>query len=108
MKIKLPPVLKTYVEASNASDLPQFISCFSKTATVLDERKSIKSHSEIEEWFKRTRRQYQFQSEPLNLTQEGDHFLLQSRVTGSFPGSPITITYRFLVQNDSIQDLRIT
>jgi ketosteroid isomerase-like protein len=107
MKLKLPKVIETYVQASNESDLPNFISCFTDTATVFDEGEIRMGHSEIKKWFAKTRSKYQFKSEPLEITENKKHVIIKAKVSGTFPGSPITLSYRFEIKAGLIQDLRI-
>jgi hypothetical protein len=107
MKLKLPKILETYIQASNDSDLQNFISCFSETATVYDEGETRRGHSEIKKWFNKTRSQYQFKSEPLEFEESGEHIVLKAKVSGTFPGSPVTLSYQLQIKADLIQDLRI-
>jgi ketosteroid isomerase-like protein len=107
MKVKLPKIIETYVQSSNESDLPNFIACFAEKATVLDEGELRTGHSEIKKWFTKTRSKYQFKSEPIDGKEDGKFFTLQAKVTGTFPGSPVTLSYRFQIKEGLIQDLRI-
>lgn len=105
--MKLPKVIENYVKASNESDMKNFISCFSKTATVLDEGETHTGHNDIKSWFTKTRSKYKFKTEPLEIVEKDDHFIMKAKVTGTFPGSPVVLSYRFQLNSELIQDLRI-
>lgn len=107
MSLKLPQILETYLKASNNSDLGTFISCFSETATVLDEGETIQGHEAITKWFTKTRKKYQFKSEPVSIENTRNGAVLTALVSGNFPGSPVTLNYSFTIDSGVIQDLRI-
>lgn len=107
MKLDIPTIIDTYLKASNASDLKAVLSCFTDTATVLDEKNIITGHDAITEWFKKTRSKYQFKSIPIAIQGKGEKVRLTARVSGTFPGSPINLDYDFIIVSGLIQDLRI-
>ncbi|MDF3822324.1 nuclear transport factor 2 family protein [Leptospira sp. 96542] len=107
MKLKLPVPIETYIQASNDSDLKKVLSCFTDTATVLDEGKILTGHNAIGKWFRKTRSKYQFKSSPIALKGKDKKLILTAEVSGNFPGSPITLDYQFQIVSDLIQDLRI-
>lgn len=106
MKIKLPRVIEAYILSSNESDLKNFMACFSDTAKVMDEGETHLGHKDIKKWFAKTRRQYQFKSEPLEIKEGSDHIIMKTKVSGTFPGSPITLNYRFQIKEGLIQELQ--
>lgn len=108
MKLNLPAVVQKYIESSNDSDLLRFISCFSQSALVYDERHHHTGHQEIELWFKQTRSKYQFKSEPIDVRESDGQLIMRAKVTGTFPGSPATLSYSFKITNDLIQELQIS
>lgn len=108
MKNKLPKLIENYVTASNSHDLKSFLSCFTDTATVLDEGKTLQGQKAIANWFTETRGKYKFTTEPISVEEKKNEMLLTAKVTGDFPGSPVTLKYRLEIDNNRIQDLRIT
>lgn len=107
MKLILPKVIDKYIKASNDSDLKNFISCFSDSATVLDEGELLTGHQAIREWFTKTRKNYEFKSEPVSFEDKGENIILKSKVSGNFPGSPVVLDYQFKIRSGLIQNLRI-
>ncbi|PIP95181.1 MAG: polyketide cyclase [Bdellovibrio sp. CG12_big_fil_rev_8_21_14_0_65_39_13] len=107
MKLKLPKIIETYVEASNASDLESTLSCFSPKATVLDEGETLSGHDAISTWFRKTRAKYQFKAKPIAFEDKGEEVILKAQVSGNFPGSPVNLDYKFKIKSGLIEDLRI-
>lgn len=105
--MKIPKVIETYVKASNQSDSDLFVTCFTKTATVFDEGETRTGQNEIKKWFQKTRSQYKFQTEPVELKEKDDIITLKAKISGTFPGSPVTLSYRFQMHGGLIQDLSI-
>lgn len=106
--IKMPKIIESYIQASNDNNRDNFIQCFSSSATVLDEGETLVGHEAIGKWFTSTRTKYKFKCEPLAIDERGDDFLLTAKVSGNFPGSPVTLDYNIKVIKSKIQDLRIT
>ena len=64
--IKLLPVIKTYVDASNAHDVQSILSCFSENAVVRDEGETLHGREAIEDWITRTIEKYKFKFKPVS------------------------------------------
>ena len=108
MSTKIPKLIENYVQASNSRNLKSFLQCFTEDATVLDEGKTLQGKKAIENWFHQTREKYKFTTEPISVEDQKNAMILTAKVTGDFPGSPVTLKYRLEINNDRIQDLRIT
>ena len=50
---------------------------------------------------------YQAVAEPLEVNTKDDAHQVRAKVTGQFPGSPITLTFAFQMKNDGIATLEI-
>lgn len=107
MKAKIPKIIEAYIKASNNSDIEAFISCFSNTATVLDEGETLSGHEAIKKWFAKTRSKYQFKAEPIEIEEKEQNISLACNVYGNFPGSPLILNYHFKVSSGLIQSLSI-
>ena len=105
--MKLPVVIDSYIHASNAHDVKSILSCFSEDAVVRDEGETLRGKKVIEGWIAKTIEKYKFQFKPLNADERGAETILSVEVSGSFPGSPVTLEYQFTVANDKIQSLII-
>ena len=45
--------------------------------------------------------------EPLDATVDGNKSFVRAKVSGQFPGSPVTLSYAFTIKNDKIARLEI-
>jgi ketosteroid isomerase-like protein len=107
MNLDLPPILQKYVEASNRHDVKTILACFSDNAVVRDEVREFRGQRMIEDWIVKTIEKYKFQFEPVSVSGKEPEFVVAIEVSGTFPGSPVTPDYRFLVENDNILSLTI-
>jgi ketosteroid isomerase-like protein len=103
--MNLPPVIARYIEASNAHDVEAIVDCFSDDAVVRDENAMQQGKIEISRWATETIEKYKFQFKPLSAAERDAKTILSIEVSGSFPGSPITLEYNFTIVNDKIQSL---
>ncbi|MEI9886981.1 MAG: nuclear transport factor 2 family protein [Rhizomicrobium sp.] len=95
MTLALPATLARYVEAQNRHDTEALLACFAPDARVRDEGRDIVGSDAIRAWKEETSAKYRVQVEPLECRVEGDRTVLKAKVSGTFDGSPVTLTYRF-------------
>jgi hypothetical protein len=105
--MNLPPVISRYIEASNAHDVEAIVDCFSDDAIVRDENAMQQGKIEISRWATETIENYKFQFKPLSADEHAAETVLNVEVSGSFPGSPVTLDYHFIIANDKIESLII-
>lgn len=105
--IKIPAPVQRYLDADASGNDEQFAQAFASDAKVLDEGKTIEGLDAIKAWKQASRQKYSYTVEPLTATQDGDTAQLTARVTGTFPGSPVEMTYRFVLLDDRIAELEI-
>jgi len=105
--MNLPPIIARYIEASNAHDVEAIVVCFADDAVVRDENAIQQGKTEIRRWATETIEKYKFQFKPLSADEHDAKTILSVEVSGSFPGSPITLDYHFTIANDKIQSLII-
>jgi hypothetical protein len=105
--MNLPPVIQRYIDASNAHDVRAIVDCFADDAVVCDENATRNGKIDIERWATETIEKYKFHFKPLSADERGAETILSVEVSGSFPGSPITLDYHFTIANDQIQSLII-
>jgi ketosteroid isomerase-like protein len=105
--IKLPPVIQKYVGASNRHDVKSILSCFSNDAVVHDEQETFRGKRAIERWIVKTIARYKFQFKPLSVENERPVVIVAIEVSGTFPGSPVTLDYRFKVEKNNVSSLTI-
>src|SRR6266446_4198972 len=95
MTIKLPGIIINYVDASNEHDVKSILSCFSDDAVVSDERETHRGKKKIEAWIVKTIEKYRFQFKPLGAKEDKAEVVVSIEVSGTFPGSPVTLDYHF-------------
>ncbi|MDG4810461.1 nuclear transport factor 2 family protein [Micromonospora sp. WMMD1120] len=108
MTVDLPDVIDRYFRAVNDRDLDAFVACFADTASVADEDRLYDGRASIRAWRQKTQESYAYSAEAVQVTpQAGDSYLVRTRVSGDFPGSPIELRYRFTLRDDLIGALDI-
>jgi SnoaL-like domain len=107
MSIKLPAALETYFVSENTHDTSAIERCFATDATVRDEGRSIKGIAEIKTWRFETGEKYHHSVELLAVTTLDEKVVVTGRVSGNFPGSPITLDHVFEVKGGKIVSLEI-
>ena len=105
--MNLPPVIQSYIAASNAHDVKAIVDCFAANAVVRDENAMRHGKIHIGRWATETIEKYKFQFKPLSAAERDAETILSVEVSGSFPGSPITLDYHFTIANDKIHSLTI-
>ena len=103
--MNLPKVVTDLIKTQNNFDSVAYANCFTETAIVFDEGKTHNGRKEIEKWIDEANKKYQATMKPLEYS-ETEH-TLKTEVSGTFPGSPIVMTYLYEFQDDLIQSLKI-
>lgn len=107
ISMNLPPITQKYIDASNAHDVKAILACFADGATVRDENATMHGKIDIERWIATTIDKYKFQFKPLSSQEGDDDTVVRIEVSGTFPGSPISLDYHFAIANDKIASLAI-
>ena len=107
MPISLVPIIESYVDASNTHDVKSILACFADDAVLRDENATRRGKIDIEHWLGETIDKYKFHFKPLSAEERGNETVVSVEVSGSFPGSPVTLDYHFTVANDKISSLII-
>jgi hypothetical protein len=107
MPFSLPPIVQSYIDASNAHDVNSILACFIDHAVVRDENATRRGKIEIERWARETIDKYKFHLKPLGTEERGMETVVSIEISGIFPGSPVTLDYHFTVANEKISSLTI-
>jgi hypothetical protein len=83
------------------------VACFDDHAVVRDENAMQQGKTKIRRWVTETIEKYKFQFKPLSAEEHEAETVLNVEVSGSFPGSPVTLDYHFIIANDRIESLII-
>ncbi|MEP3072239.1 nuclear transport factor 2 family protein [Maricaulis sp.] len=103
----LPASIAAYFDAANRRDFDRAAAQFSADARVRDESRDHIGRAAIENWLKQTVDAYDFHAEPGPAEHRDGAVFVSAKVSGSFPGSPIALTYRFGMDADRIAALEI-
>ena len=107
MPVPLPPPIDLYVRIENAGDVDALSECFASDATVRDEGHSYKGLPAIRAWKAATRKSYSHTVEPLDIADRDGKTVLRAKLTGTFPGSPVTLDFSFVLKDGKIASLEI-
>lgn len=107
MNLTMPPALTTYFSAEDAADIDVLERCFAPDAVVRDEGQVMRGLDAIKAWKLAAQAKYQYRVEPLSASCEAASATVLARLTGSFPGSPVELTYSFGLVDDKIASLEI-
>jgi len=103
MSIRLPRAIDLYVKAENSGDVEALSECFAPDATVRDEGHTYKGLAAIKAWKAQTKKKYNHSVTPLEI----DGTALKAKLAGDFPGSPVTLEFRFALEGGKIVTLEI-
>ncbi|WP_044891002.1 nuclear transport factor 2 family protein [Myxococcus hansupus] len=102
----LPAPIAGYFEHQTTS--PAAVArCFTDDALVVDERQAHRGRAAIEVWNAATSSTYKLSTELLAAEVDGPRTTVRAKVTGSFPGSPIELRFRFTLTEGLITRLEI-
>ncbi len=107
MDLQLPPPIETYVRAENAGDVEAMAECFAPGATVRDEGHYYEGVPAIKAWKAETKRKYNHTVTPLEISTSNGNATLKARLSGTFPGSPVTAKFHFALVDNQIASLQI-
>ena len=103
----IPAVIAAYFAADHQGDPEVLIPLFTPDAMVSDERTRHQGIRAIIAWWTAAKEKYGHTSEPLDVSEIDTVHVVRARVTGRFPGSPLTLTYRFRLEAGAIAGLEI-
>ena len=70
-------------------------------------RHTYRGRAAIKQWKAEVFARYQYTSELLDCERKGEAIVVTSRLTGNFPGSPVTLRFFFGLDGDKIASLKI-
>jgi hypothetical protein len=107
MAVHLPQAVAAYFAGSNTHSPDALAAAFARDGVVRDESQTHVGRQAIAAWAKASNAKYGMQTTPLSATQNGNDVAVTASVAGTFPGSPITLTFRFGLAADGIRSLDI-
>ena len=106
MPLNLPKPIAAYF-ASDKQDTEAVAQCFTEAAVVKDEGRTYRGRTAIRQWKEDASTKYQYTSEPLACEKCEGTVVVTSRLTGTFPGSPVNLRFFFVLEGDQIASLEI-
>ena len=107
MSLQLPAPIEHYVRIANSGALETVPDCFAPDAIVHDEGQTYEGVAAIRNWMAATKEKYRHTIAPLELAERGGQSVLKARLAGSFPRSPITVNFSFVLSGGRIRSLEI-
>lgn len=105
--LTIPEPIAAYFDADNRGG-EAVARCFTKDGAVKDEGRSHVGRAAIEAWKKAASATYSYTSKPVAVEHKDGRYIVTSKVTGTFPGSPIDLRYTFRLERGRIASLEIT
>ncbi|HZZ91027.1 MAG TPA: nuclear transport factor 2 family protein [Usitatibacter sp.] len=106
MNTHLPPVIAAFFQAHNTGETADFNQLFTLDARVTDETHEYRGAA-IKAWIEGAIAKYKPVADVADLAEVDGQIIATARVSGSFPGSPAQIRYRFTLRDDKIAALTI-
>ena len=106
MTLDLPEPIAAYFTADK-QDSEAVAQCFTENAIVKDEGHTYRGRAAIKQWKADVATRYEYTIEPFACEQPDGKFVVTSRLTGNFPGSPVTLRFFFGLEGDRIASLQI-
>jgi hypothetical protein len=78
---------------------------FARDGFVADEGQEYRGTAAIKEWIQKANAKYQPHADPTNLAHLNHKLVVTVQVSGTFPGSPAELHYRFTLKDDKIAKL---
>jgi NAD(P)-dependent dehydrogenase (short-subunit alcohol dehydrogenase family) len=107
MSVPLPAPIAEYLMPDAGDDEASTARAFAADAVVRDEGKTIEGIEAIAAWRAETRRRYKHTAEPLGVSESDGKIVVTAKVSGDFPGSPVSLDYAFELRGGRIASLGI-
>jgi hypothetical protein len=107
MPLPLPKPIEIFMSSENTHDTEALADCFAADATVRDENRTLKGLTAIKAWRLETAKKYQHTVEPVAAAARDGKTVVSTKLTGDFPGSPVTLDFVFTLEAGKIAALEI-
>jgi len=107
MPLSLHKAISDYFAASNAHDANAVARAFTADGVVHDEGGTHRGRDAIRAWATETIRKYRMTLTPLGVSGGDRSADVNTKVSGTFPGSPIELTFDFELGDEGIRSLKI-
>lgn len=108
MSLTLPAVVKDYFNAENNQDIDTVAQCFAVDGVVHNNRHTHTGHAAIKAWKEASSKKYSAVITPLSADTQDRRCVVETSVSGNFPGSPLDMRFAFTLANTHIHALEIS
>lgn len=108
MSLSIPAAITDYFNAANDQDADGAARCFSPDGVVRDDGEIHQGTQEIRAWTEAASKKYSAVIAPVAVRSEGETSVVNCRVSGNFPGSPVELKFAFVLADDGIAALEVT
>lgn len=105
--LSLPDPIQAYFEANAHLDVEAMLAPFAADAIVRDERRTHRGADAIRAWIEQATVGAQAIAVPLAIRSDGDSHHVETRVAGTFPGSPLLLSFHVRLDDGRIAELEI-
>src|SRR5712691_9839270 len=107
MSLLLPTAIALYVKLENAGYTATLSACFAPNAIVRDEDRTYEGLAAITAWKEETKQKYHHTVTPLTVAHQHGKTVLTATLTGTFPGSPVTVNFNFVREAGKIVTVQV-
>lgn len=107
MSQEISGIVVEYVRAQNVGDGEALAACFTEDGVVRDEGRTHQGGVAIRAWAEEVREKYQVTQQVLEVNERDGETVARVHVSGTFPGSPIQLSFHFTFRGDRIASLKI-
>ena len=94
MPIDLPPPIDLYLKIENAGDIGSAVAMLCARCHGPRRGPFPQGLAAIRQWITATKQKYNHRVEPLDAANRDGKTIFTARLTGNFPGSPVTVDFR--------------
>src|SRR4051812_48307913 len=107
MPLPLPKPIEVFMSSENTHNTDALAECFASDATVQDQGQTLKGLDAIKAWRLETAKKYRHTLEPVAASARRGKTVVSTKLTGNFPGSPVTVDFVFTIEGGKISALEI-
>ena len=107
MRLPMPKPIEVFMKSENAHSADALAECFAPDAIVKDEGQTLRGLEAIKTWRLETAKKYRHSVEPVATAARDGKTVVTAKLTGDFPGSPVTLDFVFTLEGDKIAALQI-
>lgn len=106
--LTMPDAVKSLLTAQQRHDHEAYAKNFAPNAKVFDEGKTHRGQVEIAKWIRAANAKYNTVMEALAYSESSTGGVLKAKISGTFEGSPVVLTYHLTFEKELISSLKIT